>query len=247
MFVLMNAAGAQARVFSFEDESFGAYFRSTRSSTAFTNTLLSKSNATTANPVTMNSEVDYNFSGEVGMVYAYRRLAMRIGLEAIIPPAISNRKGEFSDGTEAYRVTSEVSVIMPKVTMEVNLMKWSDSKVFLFGGAGSANLTGRNSYVFTSAGSTALGVSEYYEDLRGVAVMGEGGLGYERILFDTTSFVVEGGYRAITFTKVNQNRDVTTMNGAVVKGDKALNADGSDRAINLSGVYASLSFRIWIY
>jgi hypothetical protein len=49
------------------------------------------------------------------------------------------------------------------------------------------------------------------------------------------------------FASINYNKDVTNIGGARVKGEKALNSDGSARTMDFTGYYAALSFRIYIF
>lgn len=243
LFALAFASQAQARVFSMTGESFAAYLRSTFGPTV-TNTLNSKSSGS---GVTLNSDHAYNFSGEFGFVYATKYMNIRFGLEVIKPSDIKDAAGKSSTDSEYYSMTSEISAMVPKIVFEFNLWQKNTSRVSLLAGIGYASLVARNSYTMTSAGTTALGVSEFYEDLRGNAATYEGGVTYERLFSDTTTFVLELGYRSLLFSEVRHNRDATTFQGSVTKNDIAKNMDGSNRELDLTNYYGGIGLRFWIH
>lgn len=236
-------SSAQARVFSMNDESFAAYLRGTFGQPV-TNTLNSKSSG---NNVTLDSEHAYNFSGEFGFIYATQFLNIRFGLEVIKPSDLKDSVGKSSGGSEYYTMTSEISAIVPKMVLEFNVWQRNISRVSVTAGIGYASLVARNSYSMTQAGTTALGVNEFAEDLRGTAPVYEGGLAYERLLSDTTTFVIEAGYRGLVIPEVRHNSSVTTFQGAVNKNDIAKNMDGSNRELDLTNYYGGVGLRFWIH
>ncbi len=241
--LLTTVSAAQARVFNIANESFAAYLRGSYGS-KFENTLNSKSSGT---GVTLDADHEYNFSGEFGFIYAMPWMNVRFGLEVIKPSDIKDAIGKSAAGAELYSMTSEISVMIPKFALEFNLHKWPSSRLYLSGGAGYANLAARNSYVFTSAGNTAFpGLADFYEDMRSSAMAYEGTLGYEHLLTDTTTYALEAGYRCLVFDEIYQNRDVTTFQGAVVKGDKAKNMDGENRSLDMTNIFVGLTLRFWI-
>ena len=242
LFLTCFANLAQARVFSVANESFAAYLGGTYGA-GFTNTMNSMSDGA---GVTLNSVVGSNQSGEFGFIYANSRFNLRFGMEVLRPPA-KTVDGTDASSTPLYSLTSEVSVIIPKFDLDINLKKWETSRIFLSAGAGSASLVGRNSYTFTAAGTTNFGLADFAEDLRAETTMYEGALGFEGLFTDTTTYMISAGYRGLNFKEVRHNKDLTTFQGAVVKGDKALNDDGSQRTLNMSGYFVGIQFRFWIY
>lgn len=231
---------AQARVFNINKEKFSAYIRGTWGP-SFESTLNSESSGS---GVTLNSSHSNALSGEFGFAYVARSANLRFGLEVLRPKEISDSPGTDSAGTEMYQMTSEISILVPKVMLEISLKKWAVSRLFIAGGAGYASLAARNSYTFTP--SSTFGLQDFYEDLRGGALMSEGLLGFESLLTDTTTYVIEGGYRSVNFAEIKHNRDTTTFQGPVFKGDPATNMDGSKRALNFSNYYVGVSLRFWL-
>ncbi|MEZ0393080.1 MAG: hypothetical protein ACAH59_12740 [Pseudobdellovibrionaceae bacterium] len=245
-FLLMGISRAQAKVFNFANVKLAAYLGG-GFGPAQENTLLSKANSDSANTVTLNSEHSYRYSGEFGVIAGGSKVNLGFGLEVLRPRELTDSSGKNSSDTELYTVTSEISVLIPKVTLEVTLKSWPKSRLFLNGQAGWATLTARNSFTFTADGQTAYsGLEDFYEDLRGMAPMYGGAMGFEKVFSDSTTYVFHAGYRSLVFDEVQHNRDVTTFQGAVTKGDKALNTDGQNRSIDLSSYFIGFMFRFWI-
>ncbi len=233
---------AQARIFNLNDENFAAYVRGSYGP-ALTNALNSQSSG---NNISVNSEHPYHLSGEFGFMYAMPWLNIRFGLELLKPADIKDAVGKTSSGSEMYTMTSEISVMIPKVALEVTLHKSPLGRVYLEGGAGYANLAARNSYTMTAAGTAATGLSDFYEDLRGNTMAYEGAVGLESLLTDSTTIVFEGGYRSLVFDDIKHNRDVTSFQGSVVKGDRAKNMNGDNRSLNMSNWFTGIALRFWI-
>ncbi len=244
LFILVISQGfvAQARVFNMSKESFSAYLRGTMSP-KFTNTLASSSSGST---VTLDANHTSNRSVEFGFIYSSLAVNLRFGLEVLNPEDIKERSATNTGGTSLYKLNSEFSVTTPKMNVEINIYRGATSRVMLIVGVGYANLVARNAYTMTTTGTTALGVTDFSEDLRGTTVSSEGGLGYEFLMTDTTTLLLEAGYRSMNFTTIKHNKDVTGFQGSVVKGDQATNLDGTNRTLNLSNYYGGLTFRIWI-
>ncbi len=234
---------AQARVFEIEKESFAAYLRGSFSPTPLINTLNSDSKG---NGVNLDSQHPYNISGEFGFVYSTPSVDLRFGLEVIRPPDLKAQSGVDAGATNLYSLTSEVSVLAPKISAEFTVKKWTESKLYVQLGAGYASLAARNSYAFTAAGKTQFGLNDFYEDLRAGAPLYEGSFGFESYLTNATTYVIEGGYRALNFTSVKHNSVVTTFQGPVTKGSAATNMDGSNRSFNLSNYFVGFALRFWL-
>lgn len=243
--ICFAALNAQARVFNFGNESFAAYVGGAWSP-GFENTLNSQSNSTSSVPVTINSKHPYNLDGEFGFIYTKAGVSLRFGLEVLRPKDINEEKAT-SNGLEVYSLTSEISVWVPKVAIEVTAKQWPTARLFFEAGTGYASLAARNSYDLTDAGDSAYGgLTDFYEDLRSYTPMFEGSVGYETLFTDSTTVVFHAGYRRMNFDDIKHNRDVTTFGGPVSKGDAAVNADGTKRTLNLSNYFVGASLRFWI-
>lgn len=243
LITIFAASAAEARVFSFNDESFAAYLKGSVYPGRMENTLQSGSHGANS---TLDAYVPYNLAGEFGFVYARPSMQIRFGMEIIHPLDKKDAAGTNAAGDQLYSLTSELTVIVPKVGLDFTVRSWPQARTYIGATAGYASLAARNSYTFTSAGTSQYGLSDFYEDLRGGTPQYEGLAGYEHIFTDATTMAFEVGYRNLVFQEVKHNRDVTTFQGAVSKGDKALNDDASDRTLNLSQVHFGLNIRFWI-
>lgn len=241
--VMFFSVASQARVFDFRKESFAGYIRGTYNNQILVNTLLSESHG---NNVSLADEFSSTLSGEFGFIYSTGSVQMRFAFEVLRPPEIKT-SGMSNAQAELYAMTSELSVYAPKLGLEVAVWKRPRQRFLLWGAVGSASLMGRNSYVLTPAGEVQFApVTEHYEDLRGTASLFEGGMSYESLISDATTWVLEGGYRQLKFDKITHNRDVRSFSGNYQKGDTARNMDGKDRAVDLSQAYLAIAFRFWI-
>lgn len=225
-------------------ERFAGYFRaqyapSTIKKTAF--------ELASNNSEVYDNDVKLLYGGEFGFVYASRFVSMRFGLEVIRPPTLKVNATDAA-GTALYTIDSDVSAVIPKIGFEFNFRQRPTSRLFLNVNYGQGNLGLVNTYTFTTAGTTLAGKSDYTEEGRGSATSLDGSLGYETLLTDTTTMVLDVGYRSLKFPTIAHTRDTNSIaQGAVTKGTAMLNADGTARSIDFTGYFASLAFRFWVF
>ncbi len=74
-----------------------------------------------------------------------------------------------------------------------------------------------------------------------------GGLGLETLMSDTTTVALELGYREIYFSSMTFTNSMTNFQGAQSQGSAANQNTGSARTLDLSGFYAAIDFRIWLF
>ena len=240
------SASAQAVVFDMGKEKFGSYLRSTF--------LPSWSGA--ADPFQQSSGTNMSFNNqftnlssyEFGFLFNSGVVTWRVGFEMIQPAALSGVSGSnASNGTLYYTLNSQISSYMPKLGMEFNLKTWHESRLWLYGEYGYATLTVQNSYNFTAAGTTQFGIPNFSETVTGIQSNYAASLGFETLLTDTSTVSFEAGYRMLNFGSMNESTAVTNFQGAQAKGAQALTNSGSPRNINLSGAFAAINLRIWVY
>lgn len=237
---------AFSRVFDINKESFAAYLRGQYALAQQGDIPFAPSSGS---GTTFSDSYSYNLAYEFGFVYATRFVNWRFGFEVIKPTDLRGIKGTNSTGsTDYYTVTNTISAYIPKIGLEFNLKNWSASRIYASVDYGMATANVQNSYTFTAAGSTQYPTpgADFREEVVGTGTSIESSLGFETLLSDTTTVVLEGGYRTLEINGFKHNVDATTFRGAVSKGDQALNADGSERSLSLSGGYAALVLRIWI-
>lgn len=235
---------AEARVFDINTENFASYFKGQYGTSSLAQLPFAPSGgAGVTYDGTYASQMGYEF----GFVYASRYMNMRFGFEVIKPPNLAELKGTDGAGTDWFTLNNNVTVYAPKIGVELNVKQWKASRFFISIDAGSASGTIENSYKFTTAGSNQFGgIADFREEIKGSATLLEYALGFEMFLVDTTTIVFDAGYRQLNFASFSHNVAATTFQGAVAKGDPALNRDGTKRGYNMGGAFASIMFRFWI-
>ncbi len=63
---------------------------------------------------------------------------------------------------------------------------------------------------------------------------------------DTTTVVVEFGYRQLKVDNLKYSKDVTTFSGAKSSGDAVVTSSGEKRELDFSGGFISLGFRFYM-
>lgn len=241
LMLMFVASATQARVFNINKDSVAPYFMfSGGGSQIATSALDGEGNS----GVTFTGGVNYNYTGEFGFLYSRSGASLRFGFEVLKPTLLESMA---KDGTtDLYSASSELLGYAPKITLEVNLHKTGADRSFISVGVGSASVTMKNAYTLTSAGQTAYaGVTDHSTESKASSTLAAASLGYEGLLTDNTTILVEFGYRQLKFDNFKYSKDVTTFSGAKVSGDKVLANAGADRTIDFSGGFISLGFRFY--
>lgn len=240
---LMFSQQTSAKIFDANKSAGGAYFRGSYG-LGLENTLNAKSQGTGSK---VDSTTPYNFSGEFGGLYSTKLVNIRIGIEIIYSPQKDTDGIYSASGAKMYSLTSNIFVLNPKLGIEINAKRWARSRLQLGGSVGYAMLSARNSYAFNTAGTSQYGISDFAEEISGTALSFEGMLGFETLLLDSTTVMLEGGYRSLSFDEVTYSKDVINFQGTKAKDAKVLNSDGTKRTLDLSQAYVGLAFRFWFY
>lgn len=243
-FLLGFASPALARTVNLMNESFAPYVRGTyQQSLLNKKTFADSSGSGNSFSGDLPSIANYEF----GFAYSIKEITLRFGFEVIRPSAVKDISGTNAAGTELFTVDTDVSGYVPRIGLDINIKQWTSSRIFLNASYGLANVTVQNSYGFTSAGTAAYSLADFREEVKGSAPMTEYGLGFEYNAFDTTTVVLDAGYRYLKVDEFSHNVDVTNFQGAVTKGATALGNDGGRRSLDLSGYFASLHLRFWLF
>lgn len=240
--LLVLSIQAEARVFNINNEAFAAYFLATGGGSLLGTTSVDGESGTNVN---FSGGTSYNYTGEFGFLYSTPYLGFRFGFELIKPFALS---ATANDGTsDLYSVTGSIVGYAPKFTVDVNLHRANRSRSFVTATIGNASVTMKNEYVLTAAGQTAFpGVVDHTAESKGSGTLLEASLGYEGLLADTTTMIVEFGYRQLKIENLNYTKDVTTFTGAQTSGSPVLNSSGTQRTLDLSGGFISIGFRFYM-
>ncbi len=244
-FIILATSAAEARVFSFKDETMAAFFHGTYGLSRLGSTPYK--DASGVNTEFAGPEHKANFSGELGFLYTMSpRLTLRLGAE-VIQAHQSEIVGQAANETKYFDLVSDVFVFSPNATFEWHIDTADWYRLSFFVGAGYATVTSDLNYTFTTAGKAALGVSADYDEAGAARLIsGHTGFIFEMAMIDTVTTVLELGFRHMPIPKLTYADNVTTITGAQAKGDTILDQDGSNRTLDMSGYYLGLSFRFFI-
>lgn len=233
---------AEARVFNFGKESFAAYFGGTAGQTGLGKGAVEGESG--AN-ITFSGESKTAYSGEFGFVYSRPQVSFRFGFEMLSPAKLDGSTAN-NGTTDLYSVDSDVLGYLPKLAVDVNLRGTGSSRSYISVAVGSASVTMKNDYTFTAAGSAAFPGSETATEAKGTAIMYSAAFGHEALMTDTTTVLCELGYRSLKIDNLAYSKDVTIFNQSHTSGDKVTDSSGSQRSLDLSGLFIGLSFRFYL-
>lgn len=242
---LFNLFGAPswARVFHFAKESFAAYFGGTQGQSLLYQTHFSD---TSGAAMTIDKSVLTNMGGEFGVLFSGNEVSLRLGAELIKPGTLKGAIGTDASGTTVYDFESNISAVIPKAALELNLRTGDAWRVFLSFGAGTAAISYKNSYTFAAGQTTFPALANFSDEATGTANLYEALLGVETLMNDTTTIALAVGTRTLETSNYKYKYDVTNFSGAHAAGDAVLNADGTDKASDFGGTIISLLFRFYI-
>lgn len=240
LLVLMASSTSYGRVFDMNRETFASYF----SGNYGTSKIANSANKDESSATTFNDSVSTNTGGEFGFLYTSKYIGWRFGFEVLKPPAISPVAS--AGGTDLYTVKSDLLVYIPKLGIDITLFGRGSTKYYFGGYAGTASITMTNTYSLV----TATPPGDHTVTAKGAANLMGGHLGLETLMADTTTFVLELGYRVLNFTELKYAKDVTTFSspgaGAVVSGDIVKDTNANNRTIDFTGYYAAVGFRFYL-
>lgn len=238
-FLLFTVLPAQARKMSLAEVGTSAFFRFTA---GMQNTGASFYDQSSGAETRFSDEVPYNYSGELGFNYALSKsLSVSIGAEFIQTQDTKAMGKEAASGAEVMTVNSSAFAFNPNLVFESTLSNTGYSKVFLYAGAGYANLRVTNDY--KSITGTYAGVADYKEAVQGMGVFTNLGVAYQIMTVDNVSTVFQLGYRELNIKELEYSQDVTNILGNQTKGGSAKANDGSDRRAKIAGPYVGVTFR----
>lgn len=242
--LLLSVERLWARVFRMNNETFATYFGGSYGPSSLKQTHFAETSGTGA---TIDKSVDTNYSGEFGVLFRGTKVGLRLGVEAINPSTVSKAIGSDAGGVKLYDFQSNISALVPKISLEFNLKSTDTWRTFIVLGGGTATATYKNTYALTAEGQTAFpGVADFSEEGTATALLYEGALGFETLMSDTTTIVIGLGYRQLNVAGYKYKAAVVSFDGSHATGDPVLNADGTNKASNYTGAHASILFRFYL-
>lgn len=248
LFFLLISSVSQARIFDMGKAKFASFLRGSfqpwgKGGSTFENSSGASTDTFNKNWTSVNSyEFGLLYSGSGAFIWKF-------AIEILQPPKLGGNTGGSAAGVQHFDFSSELNVVTPKIGLEIPIKQWKATRLFFGAEYGMANMTAQNNYSNINAGVYPA-VPDYREEVKSVGSQIAGEIGFETLMSDTSTFCIDIGYRQLKFSAIQYNVDVTPLSQPgtpAVKGDAAKNNDGTSRAVDLSGVYASVSFRIWIF
>lgn len=237
--LLAFPAGAQARVFDLSREKFASYLLFTYGPSSKIGDAAYADEQ--ASSTTYDAAVTTNVGGEFGFVYATKILSWRFGFEILKPAPVT---AVASNGGDVYSVKSDITGFLPKVGVEINVLRSSWYRMSLFGYAGQTSVTVQNDY----SNVTVPPSGDFAVKYKGNCNTQGGGLMFEMAAFDTSTLVLEAGYRKMAIDNLTYASDVASHFGtARSAGDDARRLDGNAREIDFTGAYVSAGFRFYLF
>lgn len=227
----------EARVLNLGDEKFASYF-SLESGTSLLSTNPYDQNLASIDSYSQEYKVGQG--GEFGFVYSSPYIGWRFSFEVIKPARVKDVQGLAGTSVQ-YLVDSDLTAVAPKLGIEIHLNRKPNFRFYIYGYYGASNLTMINIYTQVVAPD-----ADHTVEAKSSAAESGGGLGFETSFVDTTSLIIELGYRSLIFKELAYSKDVTTFQGAKTAGDLLKKLDGENKSLNFSGFTAAIGFRFWL-
>jgi hypothetical protein len=243
--LLFSAGLAQARVFSFKDAGLAPYFRTTGGLSRIDQDAFIHSSGTDNS---ISEHTRYQYSGEVGLMFTpLQGVSIRLGAEVLQHRPTSQAAGLSSSGNEEFRLDSTVQAFNPNASVEIAFYSGANSRAYILGGAGFADVTIENKY--TMSATTTQSIPSFTETMGGRGFSGHMGIGYETLFTDNVTFSADVGYRHLAVNEFKYKGAVNNLvsPSGVFGGDVVYNADGSNRKLNLGGVFVGFTFRFYLH
>lgn len=238
------AQSASARVFQFSEHTVGAYVHGTLG-----NTLLGQSafGYSSGNRTYFDAQVSRTIGGEVGIILLTKHINFRLGVEVLGPQKMESITGyDRNNNNQLMTLSSQIIGVVPSLHLEFVLKETPHLRFMLIGGAGYGTVTVLNSYTFTTAGQAVYpGMPSFTEEVTGSSITGDGGLALELLSSDSSTIVLDAGYRYFYVDGLTHNRDAKNFQGTVTKGQSATFDNGKNRNIELSGAWVGLGLRFY--
>lgn len=247
LFALVSSQ-ASARVFNLKDRSIATYFGGEFGLSQLSRQAYGDSCSNGSNICATDKSEKFNYSGEVGVLFASQAANFRLGVEFLEPQHLSGIKGtNASTSASLFTLNSTTRAIIPKGSLEFVIWKTDETSLIFGGSVGYAMVSMENEYTMTATGNAQLGTTgDFVEKGAGNAIDGEGFVGFEFVFSDNVTMLSSLSYRYLQVAKLTHQNAATVIGGTTVaKGDPVDNSDGTARTLNLSSINLGLNFRFY--
>ena len=238
--LLFLSQSSYARVFNMAETKLAGYL-----SANFSTSTVKKDFFTGESSATEYSKgFTQNIGTDFGLIYRTERIAWVFGFESVKPNKISGGVASTS-GTTNYEYESDLTVLAPKIGLELILHQSQTYRVSIQGAVGTATLQTKTDYT----GLTIAPNTDFSIEAKSTANMITSGLGTEWHWSDNTALQLMIGYRDLNFKKLKLAEASTNSfaGGPLAKGSTLTKLDGTNVKYNFSGPFVGLVFRIWIF
>ncbi len=245
LFFLFLTSNAWAKKLNLKNTYNGAYFKGGGTISNMGADAFKDSSGTST---TFADEIAYNYSAEVGFLFAGESLSFHAAYMFISQEKSENLSGTNAAGAELMTLTSRVFASALKGGFEV-YFGGTDFYRFLVGvSAGLANANLENEYTVTAAGQALYSVAAAISEgaAKDMTIHGDVTAGFEVAFVDNTTFLIELGYRYFPLSDWEVDRAYTNFSGSsFVIGDTLVNDNGNSREVDLGGIFMNLGFRFF--
>ena len=240
--VLLLACRAHAYQFDIKNAGFGTYIRGEYGLAQRGDASYADSSGT---GVSFDGTRASEAGGEFGLLWSGPTTVFRVSTAVLLPKHLAGITGGVN-GTPHYEMDSKVTVILPQVNLDFVMKVYPESRVLVSVGGGYAFVTTQNQYKFTPAGFAAHpGLDDHTETAKGNGLELQLAGSYEFELADHATLCFDAGYRYLRVLSLKSAGDVKTFSGTYAAGDVMKNNDGSQRTLDLGGLFAGAAFRFY--
>ena len=237
-FISFSATSSFAMQFDFKSAGAGTYFRGEYGLAQKGGASFEQSSGT---GVSFDQSRTTNAAIEFGLLFRAGKSILRVSAVGLIPKSLSGVVGSVG-GTSKYTLDSKVFAVIPQATLDLLVKQWAESRFMISLGGGLAIVTTTNTYTMTGGYA---GVSDHTESGKGQGLSLHAGVAYEFVFADHATLVADLGYRYCRVASLTAKDAVTTFSGTYAEGATLKNMDGSDRSLDLGGVFGGLGFRFY--
>lgn len=242
--LMISSSVAHGRVFDFKNENFAIFF-----GIGIGNSFLGDGAyalASGAPGVSFSKKDSTSRAAEVGLAYTLKRINLRLGADYYMPADRNGVIGRNAAGVELFSIDSRVHAYSWTGNLELIFFSRPQSRGMIGAGYGMATANLSNHYLVTTDGTAAYGVGSYREEGQGTGTMFQGYLAWEALISDVSTAVLQLGYRDLHISGFKSNKSTTAISGTQTNGGSIRNMDGSDRAVNLGGLFFGINFRFYL-
>ncbi len=238
IFIIILSTFAHAKEINLSNQKFAVYVRGT-----YGLSLMGKDayNDSSGTGTSFTDTVEYNQSGEIGFFVTQGTLGFRAGFEILSTQQLENIEGQNASNVLQTTLDSEVRASILKAGLEFNLFSNAYSKAYMLLSVGTANLELINAY--DDADNSPADFTNFVDS---TVLMGDLLFGYEIIIADNATFMIDLGYRSFKVPELEYDRAITNYQGSQTTGSAFKDNSGNNISFDMGGYFAGAGIRIYL-